>query len=86
MPIETSFLPFISFNELNQLMRASLSKNVKKHWSIIESSKRLNMIFPSKAHNGTQKTKSLRNILVHAKLDPDPNGRLGSQSLNLRVS
>ena len=46
---------------------------VNKHWPIIESSKRLNKIFPQKPIMAYRRPKSLRDILVHAKLNPDPS-------------
>ena len=46
---------------------------VDKHWPIIESSKRLNKIFPQKPIMAYRRPKSLRDILVHAKLSPDPS-------------
>ena len=46
---------------------------VNKHWPIIESSKRLNKIFPQKSIMAYRRPKSLRDILVHAKLNPDPS-------------
>ena len=47
---------------------------VNKHWPIIESSKRLNKIFPQKPIMAYRRPNSLRdNILVLAKLNPDPS-------------
>ena len=46
---------------------------VNKHWPIIESSKRLNKSFPQKPIMAYRRPKSLRDILVHAKLNPDPS-------------
>ena len=43
---------------------------VNKHWPIIESSKRLNKIFPQKPIMAYRRPKSLWDILVHAKLNP----------------
>ena len=46
---------------------------VNKHWPTIESSKRLNEIFPQKPVMAYRRPKSLRDILVHAKLNSDPS-------------
>ena len=46
---------------------------VDKHWLIIDSSKHLNKIFPQKRIMVYKRSKSLRDILVRAKLNPDPS-------------
>ena len=46
--------------------------SVNKHWSIIESSKDFSRVFPEKPIMAYRRPKSLRDLLVHAKLKPDP--------------
>ena len=47
-------------------------ESVNKHWSIIESSKDLSRVFTEKPIMAYRRPKSLRDLLVHAKLKPDP--------------
>ena len=45
---------------------------VGKHWPIIKSSDHLNSVFPQKPIMAFRRPKSLRDILVRARLKPDP--------------
>ena len=57
-------------------------ESVNKHWSIIESSNDLSRVFPEKPIMAYRRPKSLRDLLVHAKLKPDPkdNEPLGGRA------
>ena len=46
-------------------------KEIDKHWPITESSKRLNKTFPQKPIMAYRRPKRVRDILIHAKLNPD---------------
>ena len=45
---------------------------VNKHWSIIDSSERLKKVFPKKPVMAYRRPKSLRDLLVKARLPQDP--------------